>query len=112
VRQRWLAALAPLLLVGCISVPSFDDDDHDHDRDDDRPKAEERARRYCIDEAKDRGLRIEDVGGVDKVGKKQYEVRLRVEPKKDSKDKGEKKKDGDFRALCRYDDKARRATLY
>ncbi len=100
---RWLAPLALVLLTGCISSSG-----DDHDKDKDRSNAEERAEKYCVQEAKSRGLRVEDVGRIEKVAKKQYEVKLHVEAKK--KDKGDKKGD-DYRVLCRYDDKARDARI-
>jgi len=106
VKARWLAPLVIALAAGCVSLPG-DDDDHDHD--DDRPKSEERARSYCVEEAKSRGWRVEDVGRIEKVGKKQYEVKLRVRERK----KQEKSKGGDnLHVLCRYDDKGRNAALY
>jgi len=98
---RWLAVLSLSLLIGCIGLPGGNGD---HDKD--RPKAEERAKRYCLDLAKSRGLRVADVGKIEKLGKKQYDVRLRVEPKKK-----DGKKNGEFRVVCRYDDKARSATI-
>ena len=99
---RWLAVISLALLIGCIGSPGGGDDD----RDKDRSKAEERARKYCLDDAKSRGLRVEDVGKIEKLGKKQYELRLRVETKKK-----DGKKNGEFRVVCRYDDKARSATI-
>jgi hypothetical protein len=104
-KRPWLAALVALLLAGCITGS-----DHD-DRDRDRSKGEDRAKKYCVQEAKSRGMRVENVGNIDKVGKKQYEVKLRIDSRKSDK-KDDKKKGGDFRVLCRYDDKSRRATIY
>jgi hypothetical protein len=47
------------------------------------------------------------------VGKKQYEVKLKVDERQYDDKQGKKKKKGDeVRVLCRYDDKDRRATLY
>jgi len=113
VKTRALATLAALLLLaGCVSLPG-DGDDHDGDKD--RPKAEERAKKYCVDQAKARGLRVESVGRIEKVAKKQYEVKLRVAPKNkpDKSDKQDKQvKKGDDRVLCRYDDKNRQAAIF
>ncbi len=58
-RTRGLAPLVLLLLAGCVT--SSDDDDQDKDR----SKAEERAQKYCVSEAKSRGLRVENVGRID-----------------------------------------------
>jgi hypothetical protein len=105
VRTRWLAALAALLLLaGCASLD--DDDDRDRDRDRDRTQAQERARDYCVAEAKAEGWRVESVERIEKVAKKRYEVKLRVGPKK----KQLKKNEGE-RVLCRYDDKVRDARI-
>ena len=115
-KVRARASLAAvLLLAACVSLPDLGgDDDHD-DGDKDRPKAEERAKKYCVDQARARGLRVEDVGRIEKVAKKQYEVKLRVASKnkqlKNEKNQ-QKDKDDDARVLCRYDDKGRQATLY
>lgn len=101
---RWLAALAALLLLaGCASL---DDDDRDRDRDRERSQAQERARDYCVAEAKARGWRVERVERIEKVAKKRYEVKLRVGPKK----KQLKKNEGE-RVLCRYDDTQRDARI-
>ena len=101
-KARRLAPLALLLLAGCVTSSGHDDQDKD------RSNAEERAQKYCVSEAKSRGLRVEDVGRIDKVGKKQYEVKLRIDggKGKDKKDKG-----GDYNVLCRYDDKSRNARI-
>ena len=105
-RTRALAGLAALLLLaGCLSLGDDDDDD----RDDDRPKAEERARKYCEDEAKARGWRVEKVGSIEKVSKKQYEVKLRVSAKTKQLKKADQESD---RVICRYDDENRQASLY
>jgi hypothetical protein len=111
-KTHTLATLAALLLLtGCAAL----DGGGGHDGDKDRSKAEERARKYCVDQAKSRGLRVESVGSIEKVAKKQYEVKLRVAPKNkpDKNDKQDKQvKKGDDRMLCRYDDKNRQAALY
>jgi hypothetical protein len=76
-------------------------------------EAEARAEKRCEREAEDRGLRVRNVSNAEKVGKKQYEVRLKVDERQYYDDKQGKKKKGDeVRVLCRYDDKDRRATLY
>jgi hypothetical protein len=95
---------AAILATSCIA---YADDDRDHGGDG-RSKAEARAERQCEREAEDRGLRVRGVGDAERVGKKEYEVRLRV----DDRDDRRKKKDDDFRVLCRYDDRSRRASIY
>ena len=114
-RTYALATLAALLLLaGCTSL----DGGGGNDGDKDRPKAEERAKKYCVDQARARGLRVESVGRIEKVAKKQYEVKLRVasknkQLKNDKEDKQGKQADkGEDRVLCRYDDKNRQAALY
>lgn len=99
-----LVAGIALLLAGCINLS---DDDHDKDR----SKREERARKFCVEEAHSRGMQVESAGQVHKVGKKQFEVRLRIDAHKQGKSKKDKKKDDDFRVLCRYDDTSRRARI-
>jgi hypothetical protein len=108
VRRALLALAAAFALAGCVSLDGGDHD-HDHDRDDDRPKAEERARKYCTDAAKAHGFRVDKIGGVEKVGKKQYDVKLRLK----TKNKELKKSDDEgVRRVCRYDDKSRHASLF
>ena len=92
-----LAALA-ILSVSCVT---WADEGHG------RSEAYARAERHCAREAQDQGLRVEKIGDVEKVGKKQYEVKLRVD---DRYDRRERKKD-DFRVLCRYDDRERLARI-
>lgn len=99
-RSPALAALAALLLVGCIT----DDDD----RDKDRPKAEERAEKYCVDAANALGWRVDKVGRIEKVAKKQYEVKLRVSPRTKQLKKADQESD---RVICRYDDENRQAIV-
>jgi hypothetical protein len=103
-KTRRLVPLVLLLLAGCITTS--DHDDHDNDR----SNAEERAQKYCLKEAKSRGMRVEDVGRIDKLGKKDYEVKLRIDAGKDKKDK-DKDKGGDYTVYCRYDDKSRNARI-
>ena len=98
------AALVGLLTVSCVA---YADDDHD------RSKGEARAEKQCEREAEQRGMRVERVGSAEKVGKKEYEVKLRVDGRDVRYDKRDKKKgDDDFRVMCHYDDKSRRATLF
>jgi hypothetical protein len=94
-----LAALAAVILLGCISDSGRD---RDRDRDRDLSQAEERARRSCVDEATALGWRVEKVGRIEKVAKKEYEVKLRVT----SRNKQLKKSQDEDRVLCRYDDKS------
>jgi hypothetical protein len=109
IRIHTLAAGAALLATSCIT---YADDDHDRDRDRDRAKAEARAERECEREAEDRGLRVRRVGDVERVGKREYEVSLRVDERDYDRDDRRKKKDDDFRVRCRYDDRSRRASIY
>ncbi len=111
-RTHALATLATLLLLaGCASL---DGGGGGRDGDKDRPKAEERARKYCVQEAKSRGMRIDDVGRIEKVAKKQYEVRLRIDTDKNKgkgNDKDKNDKGGSQNVYCRYDDKTRDARI-
>jgi len=66
-------------------------------------EAEARARKRCEKAAEARGLKVEKVGKPEKVGKKAYELKLRIKQK-------EKKAD-DYHVICRYDDKAREAEI-
>jgi hypothetical protein len=100
-----LAALLGLFVTACIAYADDDDDN--------RSNAEARAEKRCAREAEERGLRVERVGDAEKVGKKEYEVRLRVDDRGYGRnDKRDKKKDDDVRVTCRYDDKSRRADIY
>jgi mRNA-degrading endonuclease RelE of RelBE toxin-antitoxin system len=94
-----MAALAAAFAVSCVAWA-----------DDDRRSAKgfARAERRCEREAEDQGLRVEKVGDAERVGKKRYEVKLRVEDRSDQR----RRKDDDFRVLCRYDDEERRARIY
>lgn len=76
--------------------------------------AEARAEKRCEREAEERGLRVRKVGAAEKVGKKQYEVKLRVDDSRYGRVEKDKKKnkDDEVRVLCRYDDKDRRASIY
>jgi phenylalanyl-tRNA synthetase alpha subunit len=62
---------------------------------------ESRARKQCKRVAEARGLKVEKVGNAEKVGKKRYEVSLRVK----------RKKADDTHVICRYDDKIRQAEI-
>ncbi len=96
-----------LLLAGCINLS-----DDDRDRDKNRSKGEERARSHCVAEANSRGMRVESAGQAQKVGKKQYEVKLRIDAhRQHGNSKKQKKKNDDYRVLCQYDDKSRRARI-
>jgi hypothetical protein len=81
--------------------------------DGERSKGHARAEKRCAREAEDRGLRVEKVGEADRVGKKQYEVKLRVDRDYDRRDyRGRNKRDrDDIRVMCHYDDRSRRAQL-
>jgi hypothetical protein len=96
-----IAALAATFALG--SVAWADEDDGDK-----RSKARARAEKHCAREAEDRGLFVEKVGDPEKVGKKQYEVKLRVDERYDDR----RRKKDDFRVLCRYDDKRRHAEIF
>ena len=96
-----IAGLIAALSVSCVA---WADDDHDKNT-----KAESRAEKECAREASDRGLRVEKIGEADRVGKKLYEVKLRVDDR--SYDE-RRRRDDDFRVVCRYDAKSRRAQIY
>lgn len=103
-RARALAAFAGLLLLaGCASLDGGDDD-----RDDDRPKVEKRAKKYCEDAVRARGWRVEKVGKIEKVEKKQYKLKLRVAAKTKQLRKADQESD---RVICRYDDRNRQAEI-
>jgi hypothetical protein len=107
VRARALAAFAGLLLLaGCVSLDGNGDGDGDGDKD--RPKAEERAKKYCEDAAQARGWRVEKVGSIEKLSKRQYEVKLRVAAKTKQLPKADQESD---RVICRYDDENRQAVI-
>jgi hypothetical protein len=96
-RIRALAALALLLLAGCVSAS---ESDHDPER----PKAEQRTKKYCLAVAKAHRLHVEKVGRIAKVTARRYEVQLRIEPTKEQPGQS-------TRVLCRYDDETRSALL-
>ena len=96
------AALAAALAVSCIAYADEDDDG-------DRSKGYARAEKRCAREAEDRGLRVEKVGDAERVGRKQYQVKLRVDDRYDDR---RRKKGDDFRVVCRYDDKSRHAEIF
>jgi len=98
--KRALACLALLLALGCVSSGE--------DSDSDRPKAEERAKKYCVSVAKGDGFVVKGVGRAAKVGDKRYELKLRVVPKQPTAD-GQPAPETHL--LCRYDDRAREARL-
>jgi hypothetical protein len=110
--MRIHTGLLALLMVstGCIA---YSDGDGGRGG---RSDAEARAEKHCEREAEQRGLRVERVGDAEKVGKKEYEVRLRVDDRRyersDDKRGKKKDKDDDLRVVCRYDDKSRRASIY
>ncbi|MGH7287586.1 MAG: hypothetical protein ACREI8_06155 [Myxococcota bacterium] len=64
-------------------------------------EAKSRARKQCKRVAEARELKVEKVGNAEKVGKKRYEVSLRVK----------RKKADDTHVICRYDDKIRQAEI-
>ena len=91
-----------------VSCAAWADDDGE------RSKGHARAEKRCAREAEDRGLRVEKVGEADRVGKKQYEVPLRIDRGKERwDDRGRNKRNrDDIRVMCHYDDKSRRAQLF
>jgi hypothetical protein len=98
-RRSFSVLLTAGLLLGCVMVSG-------DGRDEKFSKVERRAIDACIATARARGLRVERVGRVEKFGKKEYDVALRIDPGR----KDNRKKD-DRRLRCRYDDKSRRAVL-
>ena len=99
-----IATLAAALSMSCVAWADDDDDRYD----DGHAKAEARAEKHCAREANDQGLRVEKVGDADRIGKKLYEVKLRVDDRYDER----RRKQDDFRVVCRYDDKSKRAQLH
>ena len=97
------AVLAAAFAVGGVAHADDDDDER-------RGKGFRRAEKHCEREAEDRGLRVEKVGEAEKVSKKRYEVRLRVEDD-DWDARRSRRDDDDFRVVCRYDDEERRARI-
>ena len=107
------AALLAALSVSCVAYADDDDDDGG------RSKGYARAEKHCAREAEERGLRVENIGDVDRVGKKQYEVRLRVDSRdferrdRDRNGRWDRDLDRDeFRVTCQYDDREKRARIY
>jgi hypothetical protein len=102
------AALLALSATACIADGGGGGRGGDGNR-----EAEARAERRCEREAEERGMRVRNVSSAEKVGKKQYEVRLKVDERQyGDYDKKSKKKGDEVRVVCHYDDKDRRATLY
>ena len=101
-------AIAGIAAVFAVSCAAWADDDGE------RSKGHARAEKRCEREAEDRGLRVEKVGEADRVGKKQYEVTLRIDRGKERwDDRGRNKRNrDDVRVMCHYDDKSRRAQLF
>jgi hypothetical protein len=101
-----IAIGAALLAAVCAgSGAAWADDD-----DEPRGKGFRRAEKHCEREAEDRGLRVEKVGEAERVAKKRYEVKLRVEDDRWD-DRRDRRNDDDFRVLCLYDDEERRARI-
>ena len=101
-------ASAAVLAIGCVA---YADDDDDR-----RARGEARAEKRCAREAEDQGLRVERVGDAERVGKKEYEVRLRVDDDRDGRygrrDRDRDRDDDEFRVTCRYDDRSKSARIY
>ena len=101
-------AFAGVLAIGCIA---YADDDDDRSS-----KGEARAERQCAREAEDQGLRVERIGDAERVGKKEYEVRLRVDDDRDGRysrrGRDRDRDDDEFRVTCRYDDRSKSARIY
>ena len=101
-------ALAGIAAVFAVSCAAWADDDGE------RSKGHARAEKRCAREAEDRGLRVEKVGDADRIGKKQYEVPLRIDRDKARWDdrRGNKRNRDDIRVMCHYDDRSKRAQLF
>jgi hypothetical protein len=103
--MRTRIGAAVLAAAFAASGAAWADDDDER-----RGKGFRRAEKHCEKEAEDRGLRVEKVGEAEKVAKKRYEVKLRVEDDRwDAR--RDRRDDDDFRVLCLYDDEERRARI-
>ncbi len=87
-RHAWIGGLVLALALGGVAHAE-------------ESEPESRARKQCKRVAEARGLKLEKVGKAEKVGKKRWEVSLRVK----------RKKADDTHVICRYDDKLRQAEI-